>query len=630
MANKSIKAIDRTLSEWFVKIQTAELRLPRFQRFEAWDRRRITSLLSVAVNNLPLGITLILNVDEEVKFVDRYLETAPEIDKKITEHLLDGQQRLTAFWRMMHNNYEWETYFVYFPEFDRFPDSIQSDEIMGYCQTRWMKKGQKYPLWADNPRECYRRGLIPSCIFRPVDIQSEIDQWIEQAIDDLMPATTDPEFAARIQAYFKTKEQLKSKIMEIREIIKHYNLPYLALPSSTPKETALNVFINMNTNSKPLSLFDIIVAEVEGKKGESLHDLQNDLDARHPNIKAYSNLSDLILSASSLMQDKLPSQRGMIEMDKGLMVDNWEKLERGLVQMAGFLESQGIFDAQRLPTNAVLAVLAALYAIIPDAGDARGQAELLLRKYLWKSFFSDRYENSTASRAFADYRALRSILLNMPKDDGSLFSEIDAPVFSDEYPIISPEGLKTVRWPKGENVRGRAILAVASYLGAYDFADGQKVSRHHLQSREYHHIFPDALLKEAGVESYRALNCALITNVTNRNIGRKDPLTYLKERYAWTSEEIVNQRLHSHLIPVQQLANGGYEGLVDGQRTEKIEADFDRFLSHRAELVYWAACQLADGNNISYSDVFAAVNSSLFAERDESDRIEIQEKFNPA
>lgn len=630
MANKSIKAIDRTLSEWFVKIQTAELRLPRFQRFEAWDRRRITSLLSVAVNNLPLGITLILNVDEEVKFVDRYLETAPEIDKKITEHLLDGQQRLTAFWRMMHNNYDWETFFVYFPEFNQFPDSIQSEEIMGYCQTRWMKKGQKYPLWADTPRECYRRGLIPSSIFRPVDIQSEIDQWIEQAIENLMPVPTDPDFAARIQDYFKTKDQLKSKIMEIREIIKHYNLPYLALPSTTPKETALNVFINMNTNSKPLSLFDIIVAEVEGKKGESLHDLQSDLDARHPNIKAYANLSDLILSASSLMQDKLPSQRGIIEMDKGVMVDNWEKLERGLSQMAAFLESQGIYDGQRLPTNAVLAVLAALYSFIPEAGDARGQAELLLRKYLWKSFFSDRYENSTASRAFADYRVLRNILIDVPKDDGSPYTEDDAPVFSDEYPIISPEGLKTVRWPKGENVRGRAILAVASYLGAYDFADGQKVSRHHLQSREYHHIFPDALLKEADVESYRALNCALITNVTNRTIGRKDPLTYLKERYAWTSEEIVNQRLHSHLIPVRQLANGGYEGLVDGQKTEKIKKDFDQFLSKRAELIYWAACQLAVGNTIAYSDVFAGANSSFLVESDELVNIEAPENGNPA
>jgi len=610
MAIKSIKAIDRSMIEWFSKIQTGEIKLPRFQRFEAWDRRRITSLLSVAVNNLPLGITLILNVDDEIKFVDRFIETAPQINKKITEHLLDGQQRLTAFWRMMHNNYEWETYFVYIPEFDMVKDSLQSDEIIGYCQSRWLKKGQLYPMWADNPKECFRRGLIHSNLFRPGDIQSEIDNWMEQALFDLKAVPNDPDFASRITEYFKSKEQLKAKIVEIREIITHYNLPYLALPSSTPKETALSVFINMNTNSKPLSLYDIIVAEVEGKKGESLHDLQSDLDVRHPYIKAYFNLSDLILSTSALLQDRLPNQRGMIDMDKSLMVDNWEKLENGLVNMAIFLENQGIYDLQRLPTNAVLAVIAALYTYIPDSGDERGLAEIMLKKYLWKSFFSERYENSTASRAFADFKIFKNILTHVIKDDGTEYKEQDAPVFGADFPLISVDGLKTVKWPKGENVRGRAILAVASYLGAYDFADGQKVSRQHLQIREYHHIYPDALLKEANLDSYLALNCALITNATNRNIGRKDPLTYLKERYDWTSEEIVDQRLRSHLIPEAELANGGYQDLMDGEKIEKIKVDFDTFITKRAELMHIAAKELCKGKNISYSEIFAKLETT--------------------
>ncbi len=52
MALKSIKATDRELAEWFVKIKAGEIKLPRFQRHEAWDRRRIASLLTVAVNNL--------------------------------------------------------------------------------------------------------------------------------------------------------------------------------------------------------------------------------------------------------------------------------------------------------------------------------------------------------------------------------------------------------------------------------------------------------------------------------------------------------------------------------------------------------------------------------------------------
>lgn len=51
--------------------------------------------------------------------------------------------------------------------------------------------------------------------------------------------------------------------------------------------------------------------------------------------------------------------------------------------------------------------------------------------------------------------------------------------------------------------------------GGLDLADGTPASRVHLKSREYHHLFPDALLQNVGglkgEQPYKALNCALIT-----------------------------------------------------------------------------------------------------------------------
>jgi len=604
MAIKSIKATDRELEEWFRKIKTGEIKLPRFQRYEAWDRKRISSLLSVAVNNLPLGITLVLNVGEEVKFVDRYLESAPETNGRVTEHLLDGQQRLTAFWRMMHNNYEWETYFVYVPEFDNVDDSLHFDEITGYCQTRWPNKDRKFPLWADKPNECFNRGLLPSNLLKPGDIQVEIDDWIDAALQSEKIDENDVDYAKSLKEYFSNKEKLKAKIVELREIISHYNLPFLALPETTPKETALNVFINMNTNSKPLSLYDIIVAEVEGKKGESLHDLENDIDVIYPKIKNYFELSGLILMTSALLQDKIPNQKGMLEMDKSVMIEKWDKLVYGLKEMAIFMESQGIYDKQRLPTNAVLAVIASLYTHIPESGDKRGALELILKKYIWRAFFTERYENSTASRAFGDYKIIKNIFNNVNKENGNKYKLEDVPVFSNEYKIVDKEELKIVKWPKGENVLGRAILAITNYLGAYDFADGQRVSREHLQKREYHHIYPDALLKEAEIDSFLALNCSLITNTTNRSIGRKDPLTYLEERYNWTSKDVVNHRLKSHVIPIDELANGGYEGLTEDEKNEKIKNDFEKFIDKRASLISKAISTLCEGKQLELSDIY--------------------------
>lgn len=123
-------------------------------------------------------------------------------------------------------------------------------------------------------------------------------------------------------------------------------------------------------------------------------------------------------------------------------------------------------------------------------------------------------------------------------------------------------------------------------------------------------MYPDALLKEAEINSFLALNCALIADKTNMSIGRKDPLTYLKDRFQWTSPAIVEERLQSHLIPIQELANGGYEDLSNSAKTDKLKTDFSNFIQRRAELVVSALSRLADGRQLAASDIYADQSES--------------------
>ncbi len=594
-----MEARNRKLKDWYGKIKRGEIKLPRFQRFEAWDRPRISSLLETVVKNLPLGITLVLEIGEEEKFISRHLETAPEINSRAYEHLLDGQQRLTALWRAFHNNYERETYFIYLEEFDDYPFDEEREDMTVYCRGRYIKKnGERYPLWCNEPSKCLQRGFIPTNLLKPEDIQEEIDDWLGQATHGLEPDDGKEE----LKKFYDFQKRVSDRIKDLRAIIANYNLPYLSLPSQTDKSVALNVFINMNTNSKPLSTYDIIVAEVENVMGKSLHDLLDQMDEEDPNISRYEELSNMILTTSALLQNQLPNQRGAWEMDKKILVKNWDIMKRGLSRMAEFLKNEGIFDHQRLPTNAVLAVIAALYRDIPESGDKRGSDELLLKKYLWYSFFTDRYENSAATRAFADFIVLRKIITGTKKDDGNPFVNKDVPIFS-EHTLAETEELLTIEWPKRVTIRGRAILAVTLRLGAIDFSTGECLNINNIEKRHYHHIYPDALLKEAGIDSYRALNCTLITDKTNISIGRKEPLAYMKDRYKWTSEDIVRERLESHLIPVRELANGGYENLSEEAKIEKLKWDFEAFLYKRAELVMKAVKLLAEGRQLSFNEI---------------------------
>ncbi len=614
----SSSARDRQVSVWFQKIENGEIKLPRFQRPQAWDKNRVTSLLNTITQNLPLGVTLILNVDVE-QFVSRYLVTAPETNSRVTEHLLDGQQRLTALWRALHNNYEDVKYFMYFADFDKYHDHEHPPRTrFVWHQTRWTnKKGDLMPLWSDSPKETFRRGSIPMELFKPGDIAEEYEKWVAEAIAHEKPSSTEENYEERLMAWMEYKGRILSIIRDIRETISHFNLPYLSLPSQTNKDTALQVFINMNTNSKPLSQYDIIRAEIEGVKGVSLDDYQTKLDNEHPKIQAYFELPFLILATSALMQDKLPNQRGMWDMKKDQMIEDWDKMTYGLSMMAQFMEGQGVYDRGRLPTNAVLAVIAALYTYIPETLDARGNAEILLKKYLWSSFFTDRYENSAATHAYNDFIPLKNIIQGNHKDNGQAYTEADVPVLNrSKHPLSTTDELLRVGWPKRENIRARGIMAVFSKLGAFDFADGTQLSRQQLSEskRHYHHVFPDALLKFAEVESYLALNCALITDKTNLNISNKEPFRYLTERYNWTSEDVVNTRLKSHLIPVQELKNGGYEGLNEDEKKEKIVTDFAAFIEKRAAYVEEAVQRLAEGRDISADEIMREVDANYTIE----------------
>jgi len=606
---QSSKAQDRTLGVWFQSIQQGLVKLPRFQRFEAWDRGRITSFLNTIINNLPVGVTLALEVAGEEKFVSRYIVTSdPFIPGPVTQHLLDGQQRLTAFWRAVHNNYEWETFFVYLSKFNKNKSTEDSD-IEVLCVPRWLNKDkQRMPRWAENPCQCLQRGLIPVSLLRPGDISHEIDSWLTDATQPHKPHQTEENAFAKLESFNAMKESIKGELSLLRERVTYFNLPYLSLPSDTDKDIALQVFINMNTNSKPLSMYDLIVAEVESVAGKSLHDLEDELKDQCPKASRYGNISDLILSTSALLQDKLPNTRGMIETNKVQLLDNWPKLIRGLNRMASFLEGQRIFDELRLPTNAVLAVLAASYELIPDDGDYRAKAERLLQRYIWSSFFSDRYENSAATRAYADFKVIKSLLITPTFDETEV---IKVPALNrQDFPLPDVESLMVAGWPKKAGIEARAILGVTTYLGAMDFADHNPATYETVQNREYHHIFPDALLSEVGIQSYLALNCALVTWKTNRMLGRKDPLEYLRERVQWADETVVRERLKSHLISFDLLAKAHYAGLKDTELKVKLEIDFNTFLRDRAQLVIEAMKILTEGNTPSL-DVLWATHRSM-------------------
>ena len=586
-------AHDRFLPEWFNRIRSRQITLPRFQRFVVWGHSEVSGLLTTVLRGLPSGATLILQVGDEEKFISRTMVDAPKSGGKVTEQLLDGQQRLTALWRSLHDTYPDRTYLVGFE--DDPTDSTQRLPYV-YGQARWIKNGKRYPRWVDDPKQCWSRGFIPICLLRPEDMEDKIDQWVEEAI------------TAEGVDMFEAYKRLKKTINDLRIKVREFNLPYLSLPPATPKEVALDVFIKMNTSSVRLSTYDIVVALVEEETGKSLHDHVESLAEEIPRAAQYADLPQLVLDVVALRQNRIPSQAGYRGLDYTKMLREWNKVVDGIKGMVSFLEEECIFDAQRLPSYTAIPIIAALWEYLPLQPDNLGNAKHLLRKFLWRACLTTRYEQSSTTNALQDFRALKKVLTHQA-------DEKIIPILNEEsYPLPTKEIIMLAEWPKRKSILGRGLLALQIKSGAVDLADGTRASVTSITSkehpREYHHLFPVSILEDAKIPAekiYCALNCALITWRTNRALSNKDPIAYLKERAdnSALGQEELQRRLSTHLIPYEKLAVG-YQGLSDSERRAQVQKDYAEFLTARAQLLERAARFACQGRVFDAGLIFRA------------------------
>jgi len=577
MSSSTVQAQNRTIEDWFQLVRAGSLKLPRFQRHEAWDQSTVVSLMETVLRGLPAGAALVLNVAEPEPFVSRHLVTAPEVSGRVTEHLLDGQQRLTALWRSLYGTYDDLALFV---TWQPDPDHDGTEIIEVVSESRYARKGKRYPLWCDEPTKVFERGLVPVTLLAP-DAHDHASDWLQSACTD----------SSTILRWI-------NKLAALRQRVASYNIPYLFLPQSTPNDVALDVFVKMNTSNIRLTPFDIVVAQVEAAAGASMHELLEGIASQVPTASAYGDLGTLLLDVSCLHSNRVASKANYLRLDFDQLPTEWAGMADALTFMIGLLEGERVFDDARLPSATVIPVVTALYRDLPTSLDALGNARSLLKYYLWRAFLTRRYESGTTSRAFQDYSALRAAIAR-----GVPFPEVRAPIFDEnDYPLPSAEQLMTAGWPKRRDILARGVLALSIREGARDIADDEPATRGAVKTREYHHLFPDSTLtKKAQLradQSYRALNCALITWRTNRKVSNLSPLQYLKDRIdaSHLGENEIAARLESHLVPWGHINRSG--PYADGCDPLLIQDDYTAFLEARANLVASKASERAGAGRV--------------------------------
>jgi len=587
-----------SVGEWLKKIKDGEVAIPRFQRGKVWNDRNVAELLEALFQRRPVGTLLLLEYSHSADGKDRHtfsphpIEGAPDLrtthakEEKYAQLqlVLDGQQRLTALWSVFNDNESNEKEFFVRVEKES-SGNLQTGEVDFFAGEQ--KKSLR------DPKTAWDRNLIPIWLLGEPGItrgKDDLKNWCQKATDNVADKCFD----------------LLAEISGLSEKLRKRDISFYQLPIQTSRHDAIHAFIKTNESSVKVTRFDIAVAELENRKEQSLREMLRDIKIPSDRLDKFfgddedsriPTIGELVLKISCLMTDECPTDKYYTADETiEVLTERWDEIVKGIDWTLQFFEREGIYDQKRLPSVVPLRVLPALHQYYPEKDtDLQSIFDRVIRKYIWQSFVTERYKRSAASLLHEDYKGLaKNLKENSQTEIQRLLKDSDdSPIMNrKQYPIPNVRELSNLQYPlvkpSSKNRLSRALLVMSLRSGALDFASGKPVGTS-TQEHQYHHLFPQAFLKEEGrkeKEINHALNFALVSEITNNRLRAAPPAKYLKDRMdkQQCSENEIARRVESHLIPFAELnVHTGKKG------------NYEKFLKRRAEIFVQAMDQLCQG-----------------------------------
>ena len=588
---KPAKVREREIQEWLELAESGALALPSFQRSYVWKRPRLIADYLLAVfQNRPTGVFLLLKTDAEPQFESRTLKGIDADPQIVKELLLDGQQRLTSLWQAFTGNAR----MAYFVEFK----SLWNRDLTMIDVVPESERSARGRALRD-ARRAYSENLVPLKILRdvpenPGDDLGPIWRWCREAVED-------PDEAQRL-AKSLTKQGLT--------LLKR-DLHYFELEPETNRRLAIDIFVQSNQSSVKVNEFDIAVALALGEAETNLRDAIADFHRQSLVTHHYvSNAADdseaaigplgewLLFSACMSENGVAPKRQRFEEVIRKVFGGRGEASQESVDALLGDVESalsalaeHGARTWQTLPTLPALHVLSALQRDLSELTKAsqRSLGTKLVSAYLWRSFFTNRYEAKANDRLFEDWENLRKCIRTI-KNRGVIDKNQLPEIFDDDQcrlPRAKELGDldEPAPWIRSSSRLGRALAALQLSEDPIDWVTNEKLDTSRIRDLEEagrldrHHVFPRKVLNGLfkGEQINHGLNGVLLGKPSNQSLSNKDPREYLQwilELPSTPSESELRRRVQSHLVP--------YEILI---RDRPVKTRYQSFIKARARLV---------------------------------------------
>jgi len=591
MAEATFHTNPVSLQEFLKLCQDGRVQLPDFQRSWVWDEDRIKGLVASISRAFPIGALMTLKTGGAVNFRPRPIEGAPDSIKP--DHaealLLDEQQRMTSMYQVTLRGKVVQTKTPKNKLVDRWfyldiakcldPSADREEAIVAVPEDKVIRTdfNRTEVLDLSTEEKEFEHLMFPlSKVFSWGDWFSKIIQYAIKKSDNGLIQTAN-EFYERIVKNFE-----------------QYQVPVIALASTTSKEAVCTVFEKVNTGGKPLDAFELVTAMYAADGHELRKDWYGkgrDRGRQHKFVETLrqggqdkgiiAEVSNTdFLQAVVLFHNRDRRRQAEAEGKQGkdlpavtpnraailnLPLDAYKKYEQqvedGFVRAAKFLHRLHIFRVFDLPYQTQVVPLAAILADLGDAADHDTNRDKLVRWY-WNGVFGELYGSSVESRFAKDF-------LEVPpwiEGTGGLPSTIQDSTFR-------PDRLKTMRMRLSAAYKG--VNALLMNVGAIDWRSGQKFNDIVFfdESVDIHHIFPKKWCEDhkKPPEYDSIINKTPLSGRTNRIIGGVAPSLYLAklQNGGAGTPPIASDKLDSYLVT----------HLIDPARLRAD--DFEAFIAER-------------------------------------------------
>jgi hypothetical protein len=542
--------------------------LPRFQRYFDWKKDDISSFLKAIFSNYYIGSFLmwhaggepIVAVDPIKGVDDRGKENKSEMI------ILDGQQRITSLF-----------YAICAPKLQIFEDKFH------WRDTRIYKE---HPIYFYIDFDTYLKDPQATDIIKTRNRQLSYEECFKFLWFPLAELKDKTRWLAILRKYLENHSSDHDKIYDLIEVIRakldgmltNYEVPYITLPKEMGLEQVTEIFEQLNTKGKRLSVFDLLIARLYNYNIH-LKDLWNETTKQYPTVYRYSKIVEktpiYILQSMSLYYDAISSvdRKDILNIYERIyqkstydFTEHWKEFSEyvnlALQKLENLRDGFGVKDAKQVPFAPMIPVLAALLKYI-EQHDNPADCYNKLKKWYWASIFTNAYSESADTQMTNDFKEMKNWFNNT--------SEIPKSVRNIS---ISISYLRLREIQSKSSAKYRGVMSLVALEGAQDFASSLKLEN--ARNNDQHHLFPMSGEFGNRKDINSIVNLTWLSKDSNREISKNEkPSDYIKyfvkEIYHGDENKFIGI-LKTHLINKK-----AYDYL--------IKDEYDLFLQEREDTI---------------------------------------------